>query len=142
MKLINLVLVAFLLMVENVLANDLVHTSDMELIYTQEYIKSIFTRRMTHWVTGERITVYTKPLNSIEHRNFLITWVGISAYRFKQLLNRQIYSGKNTSVKVVNSDVEMLLSLRATPHSIGYMSDASIICHIDKNDDLVIIYYE
>jgi len=135
-------LVASILMLQTSYASDLVHSKPLNIDYTTTTLRSIFTRKRTFWSDGKRITVFIKPVNSIEHNLFLTSWLGMTKYRYKKLLNIHIYSGRNTNVKTVSSDTEMLLALRSTPYSIGYMTNGSLVYSIEKESDLVVIFYE
>lgn len=105
----------------------------------------IFTKKQRFWNNGEKITVFVKPLNSIEHATFASEWLGITVYKYKKILKRAIYSGKVGDVKVVLSDYAMLEAIMSTPYSIGYLSDGSLlysIPNVKDNDDVVVVFYE
>lgn len=117
-------------------------SSDVSLVLTAEYSKMltdklmvsyVFTRRITRWETGEHIKVFTKPVNSIEHRAFLNQWLDMTISRYKRELDRQLYAGKTTNIKEVSSDEEMIIMVLNTPASIGYLNYGNIIMHGDDN---------
>ena len=124
-------------------AADLIHDKQANVTdYSTGALKAIFTRKRVFWNNGNRIHVFTKPVNSVEHRLFLTQWLGISSYRYKKLLNVQKYSGKNSGVRIVFSDHEMMVSLLNTPYAIGYVGDGTIVQNIDGILELVVIFYE
>jgi len=124
-------------------AADLIHDKQANLTdYSTGLLKAIFTRKRVFWSNGERIHVFTKPVNSIEHRIFLAQWLGITTYRYKKLLKVQLYSGKNSGVRIVNSDQQMMVSLLRTPYAIGYMADGTVIQNVNGELELVVIFYE
>ena len=124
-------------------AVDLIHDKQAKITdYSAGAMKAIFTRKRVFWSNGERIHVFTKPVNSVEHRMFLNQWLGISTYRYKKLLNVQKYSGRNTGVQIVNSDNEMVVSLKNTPYAIGYVGNGVIVQNIDGVLELMVIFYD
>lgn len=111
------------------------HTGTQVLI-TQEYqmhafdkdtIVKIFTKKVTRWADGQLITVFIKPINSIEHKDFVQSWLNMSNSKYKQELEKQTYSGKSLSVVEVDSDAEMVLKISSTIGSIGYINYGVVI---------------
>ena len=101
------------------------------LINDPRHLTNIFTRKITKWSSsGEKITVFVKPLNSIEHKMFVINWLGITNYRYKKLLQQNTFSGYASKVKIIQSDEHMILVISSTPNSIGYTNDIMVL-----NDD-------
>lgn len=99
-------------------------------------LANIFTRKITRWLSnGQKITVFTRPLNSIEHKLFVIYWLGLTHYRYKKLLKQNTFSGAASSVKTITSDEIMLLTITKTPNSIGYISKFMVL-----NNDSTITY--
>jgi len=124
-------------------AADLIHDKQADMSdYSAGALKAIFTRKRMFWGNGERIHVFIKPVNSIEHRLFLTQWLGITTYRYKKLLKVQLYSGRNSGVQIVNSDQQMMVSLLQTPYAIGYMADGTVMQNINGELELVVIFYE
>ena len=110
-----------------------------------EFLLSIFTKKQKFWKTGEKITVFIKPVNSVEHSIFAHEWLGVSVYRYKKILKKQIYSGQTSSVREVLSDTEMVRSILTTPYSIGYLSDGTLLYSLNSDSDITeirVIYYE
>jgi ABC-type phosphate transport system substrate-binding protein len=105
----------------------------------------IFTRRELYWDSGEKITVYIKPMNSIEHSIFTIDWLGISVFRYKRLLKREVYSGETSDVSIVLTDLDMLTAITNTPYSIGYLSDGTLVYSNGMEEhiaNLRVMYYD
>lgn len=93
---------------------------------------NIFTRKQKFWPDGSKIVVFIKPINSIEHKFFVVEWLGVSPTKYKQLLDTAGYSGDSSYVNEVESDDAMLLSVATTPNSIGYL-DNKILVRGEKN---------
>jgi len=115
------------------------------VIYNQEQsyqgnptLLNIFTRKTRYWPNGARIRVFAKPLNSIEHKYFVMSWLGVSTSKYRQLLEDSNSVDQGSKIQEVFSDEEMLLQVSITPNSIGYLdnkllvkgySDIKIITH-------------
>lgn len=104
----------------------------------------IFTKKQRFWENGQKITVFIKPINSIEHSVFSNDILGISVYRYKKILKKHVYSGKSGSVKEVLSDNEMIRLVTTTPFSIGYLTDGSslIPLHGVSDTNITLIDYD
>jgi ABC-type phosphate transport system substrate-binding protein len=107
-----------------------------QLIITPEYqpmiidktiVVKIFTKKVTHWADGQLITVFIKPINSIEHRDFVQHWLNMSNSRYKQELESQTYTGRAINVVEVDSDGEMLIKISSTIGSIGYVNYGLVV---------------
>lgn len=85
-------------------------------------IQRIFTRKETRWSNGQEITVYIKPLGSVEHQEFTRRVLHMSSYKFTKNLEEVTYGGKSTGVIEVITDTEMQLKVSNTPGSIGYIN--------------------
>lgn len=85
-------------------------------------VQKIFTRKITRWPSGRNITVYTKPLSSIEHRDFVINVLEISPFFFQRQLEEQTFSGRASSVVEITNDSQMILKIENNPGSIGYIN--------------------
>ena len=100
---------------------------DKTILVNRLAIQRIFTRKITRWSNGTNISVFTKPLTSIEHKNFSMSVLGLTPFNFKRQLESQTYSGKSTSVMEVDSDEAMAMKIAQTPGAIGYINYAIII---------------
>jgi ABC-type phosphate transport system substrate-binding protein len=85
-------------------------------------IQRIFTRKETHWSNGDNITVFIKPIDSIEHRNFVTNVLNMTMYRYQQSLENITYTAAATPVIEVSSDVKMMNAIHTHPGSIGYVN--------------------
>jgi hypothetical protein len=102
-------------------------------------IVSIFTRKQLFWPNGYKTVVFTKPLDSIEHKLFTINVLNLTPYRYKTILDGVVYSGNNSTIIEVASDNEMVLKLSSTPYSIGYINNLVMVHY---NNGVVKIKYE
>lgn len=99
---------------------------DKILIMNKLAVQQIFTRKITKWSDGTSIIVFTKPLSSIEHRDFTSNILGLTLFNFKKKLETYTYAGKVNSVKEITSDAMMSIKIAQTPGAIGYINYAII----------------
>jgi ABC-type phosphate transport system substrate-binding protein len=93
----------------------------------------IFTRKKLFWSAGKKIVVFTRPVDSIEHKLFVMDILKMSPYKYRSLLDAVVFAGDNTPVIEVASDEEMLIRLSMTPYSIGYVKDDVYANHNNLN---------
>ena len=93
---------------------------DNTLFVNREFIRRVFTRKELRWKTGEAITVYIKPMDSIEHRNFVTNVLRMTMSRYKESLTASIASGTDTVHEVPNGS--MVTAIHSKPGSIGYVN--------------------
>ena len=86
------------------------------------YVQKIFTRKIARWPDGRNINVYTKPINSIEHRDFVKSVLGISPFYYQQLLETQTYTGAASAITEVPNDDQMIMKVEQDPSAIGYLN--------------------
>lgn len=113
----------------SIVANDTV--SDVKLSRLE--LIRIFTKNQKFWSDGHKITVFTKPISTLEHKMFVVTVLNLTLFKYKTLLESAVYSGQNTNIIEVDSDEEMLIRLSNTPYSIGYIN-YTIVANKNKQD--------
>lgn len=90
-------------------------------------VQRIFTLKDTRWSNGDVITVFTKPINSIEHKIFVTRVLNMSLYRYSQSILSATTTAKAIPVTEVADDQKMLLAIQTHPGSIGYINYELII---------------
>lgn len=128
MKIIHLLLAGLILTLPTPLlgslSNAIVIFSNYELNNTismnRVTLQRIFTLRETRWDSGDVITVFIKPKESIEHRNFVTSVLNMTLYNYQQIL--QLHSVNAYSLTEVATDQKMLEAIRTHPGSIGYIN--------------------
>lgn len=85
-------------------------------------VQKIFTRKITRWPSGQQIYVFTKPIKSIEHRDFVINTLQLTPYYFEQQLEEQTFAGRASSITEVPNDDLMRIKIENTPGAIGYLN--------------------
>lgn len=106
----------------------------------QSELVRIFTRKKVFWPSGHKISVFIKPLNSLEHKIFSINILNLSPYKYKSLTDATVYSGNNNPPTEIESDEQMLSILSKTPNSIGYVNYSIVINN--ENNELITIKVE
>lgn len=106
----------------------------------QSELIRIFTRKKVFWPSGQKISVFIKPQNSLEHKIFSINILNLSPYKYKSLTDATIYSGNNNPPTEIESDEQMLSVLAKTPNSIGYVNYSIVINN--QNNELITIKVE
>lgn len=116
--------VILLSLVTNVLAADIVAwKEDCDSIVIDRFsLQKIFTKRIARWPSGQTIQVFIKPMNSVEHRDFVLNVLGLSPFNYQQMLDTQVYSGKSSSVIEIPNDGQMIMKIEQTPGAIGYIN--------------------
>lgn len=116
--------VILMLLVTQVRAADIVvWKEDADSITIDRFsLQKIFTKRIVRWPDGQNIQVFIKPINSVEHRDFVLNTLGISPFYYQQMLDTQVYAGKTSSVIELPNDNQMVMKIEQTPGSIGYIN--------------------
>lgn len=103
-------------------------------------VQNIFTRKMTRWSNGDNIVVFIKPLESIEHKDFVSNVLRMSPFNYKKNLDAQLYTGKSTGVMEIPTDDSMIWKVVSTPGGVGYINYDIIvsnkIVHIVDGDSV------
>jgi ABC-type phosphate transport system substrate-binding protein len=93
---------------------------------------NIFTKKNKYWSDGSKIVVFIKPINSLEHKFFVMDWLGVSPTKYKEMLESSVYSGDSANVTEVDSDEQMMVVISQTPNSIGYI-DNKVLLRGERN---------
>lgn len=121
-------IIIFLLMLPNAGINagsDIIlrfDNPDKMLLMNRLAAQMLFTRKMTRWSDGQEVKIFVKPVNSIEHKEFIRSVLGMTPYNFQRQLESQTYAGRATSVNEVPTDEAMAMKITQTPGSLGYIN--------------------
>lgn len=86
-------------------------------------LRRVFTLADARWFTGERIIVIMKPLESLEHRDFVAHVLGLDMDSYSRIWKVNYRSGR---VILAKNDIEMQQYIDANPGSIGYVNYSPI----------------
>lgn len=117
---------------------NVVYNREEHLLLDNRQLADIFTRKQKYWEDGTKITVYIKPINSIEHKAFVVEWLQISHNSYRTKVDHEVYSGNNSGLIEVKSDEEMLIKVANTANSIGYI-DNKLLLRGEKNVKVISI---
>jgi len=85
-------------------------------------LQRIFIRKDIFWPDGESIIVYTKPLSSIEHRDFVLNMLRMSLYNYQKGLEANTYAAKSYPPVELKNDLSMITAVYKNSGSIGYLN--------------------
>ena len=103
----------------------------------QDELVRIFTRKKIFWPSGQKIAVFIKPQSSLEHKLFAISVLNLTPYKYKSMVDNEVYTGANNPPTEVDSDEAMIATLSRTPNSIGYVNYSVVIN--TTNNELITI---
>ena len=97
-----------------------------------EQLKAIFTLQTQKWDDGTNIVVVMLPDDSVITKRFLSEHLGINVYRFRELVDAKIFSGKARPPRLVDSEREVFSTIIRSNGSIGF-ANGSIIMRDSEN---------
>jgi ABC-type phosphate transport system substrate-binding protein len=92
------------------------------LFIDRDELQRIFTRQTVQWKNGQEIVVYTKPLNSPEHKIFVSETLNMTLYRFLRDLAASPYMNGGKTVHEVPNDQAMIREVLSHNGAIGYVN--------------------
>ena len=98
------------------------YTLEDTLFMNRAAVQRIFTRKDVRWSNGKSIIVYTKPIDSVEHKAFVAHTLNMSLYRFQRELESSTYSAKAIPLNVVYNDNAMIREIKSHEGAIGYVN--------------------
>lgn len=101
-------------------------------VLSYEQLKAIFTLQTQKWDDGTKILVVMLPDDSVITKRFLSEHLGINVYRFRELVDAKIYSGKARPPVLVDSEREVFSAIIRSNGSIGF-ANGSIVAGDNKN---------
>lgn len=116
-------------------ADELVITQKANGVSTLDHFQltKIFTKKQFFWPTGQKIVVFIKPIDSLEHRLFVMDVLNMTPYRYKIAIEEILYTGSSTAPIEIATDDEMILRIKQTPNSIGYLNYTTLLANKDNN---------
>ncbi|SFG07474.1 hypothetical protein [Neptunomonas qingdaonensis] len=121
-------LAVFLLMMSQLAGADsvIVHPDVKVSSLSSQELRSIFTMRSTRWPDQNAIHVFVLPDSHPLHRSFVKTQLNMFPYQLRMIWDRSVYSGAGYPPILVPSIQEMLVRVKSTQSSIGYIDDNSL----------------
>ena len=122
-RILSSIIILFLISIKNINSSEIIiWKEDADSMSLDIYsVQKIFTKKINRWPNGRNISVFIKPMNSVEHRQFVIKVLQMTPYGYKEQLERQTYSGKASSVVEVSTDNEMILKVENNVGAVGYL---------------------
>lgn len=94
------------------------YSDEEKVIIKMQDLSQLYTGRRAFWFKGNYFKVIILPYNSLMQKDFVITVLGISNSRFKELTSK-----KSKNLKKVKSEEDMLIELKICDKCIGLLSD-------------------
>jgi ABC-type phosphate transport system substrate-binding protein len=101
-------------------------TTPVDSLSTQE-LWAIFTLATTRWSNGEKITVLMYPSDNATLKAFVRDHFGVSVYRFQELVDVRVNTGKSLPPKIVMTEQEMIKEIEKKPGRIGFIRSHIVI---------------
>ena len=99
----------------------LTHSSQQAELSAKQ-IRAIFSLRQKNWPDGQIIELVVMDDNNELHKQFCLEALKLFPYQLTRIWERQIYTGTAIAPTIVNSEQEMLDTIKNNPNAIGYTS--------------------
>ncbi len=87
-----------------------------------DFVKAIFSGRVRYWPNGMPIKVITLPKNSKQHLELCKVFLKTHPRQFSRNWDIIIFSGFGEKPTEVETELEVIEKIKATPGSIGYIN--------------------
>lgn len=87
---------------------------------TREELFSVFTLTTTRWQDGQKIVVVIYNPDNPTQKTFLREYFGINTYRFQEILETKMNTGRVEKPIVVETETEMIREISRKPGRIGF----------------------
>lgn len=94
--------------------------------------RAIYLMKARRWDNGQQIVLFQMPHNSRAHKQFVRDVLEMSAEQYAREWDRLTNAGLSTSIKIVNSEREMLQRIAGTSSGLGYIDADHLVIH-DEN---------
>lgn len=100
-----------------IIANPSVDTQQLSF----QKLGQIYALQVKTWQGGQHIKAFTYPVESSDHKEFVLFTLKIQPHQLKRLWNRLIFTGTGSPPKKVMNSEEMLEKVKRIPGAIGYV---------------------
>jgi len=98
----------------------------------------IFTLRITRYSDGTLIKVFVLPRDSATTRDFSMSYMKMTAFRWWELLDSYAVSGKSNLPIVVDTEQDMYRAITSNENAIGYINEF-ILINTGKTGDITTV---
>jgi hypothetical protein len=96
--------------------------SNQQVELSAKQIRAIFSLRQKNWPDGQIIELVVMDDNNDLHKQFCLDALKLFPYQLSRIWERQIYTGTAIAPTIVNSEQQMLDTIKNNPNAIGYTS--------------------
>ncbi|WP_221073942.1 hypothetical protein [Agarivorans aestuarii] len=96
--------------------------SNQQVELSAKQIRAIFSLRQKNWPDGQVIELVVMDDNNDLHKQFCLDALKLFPYQLSRIWERQIYTGTAIAPTIVNSEQQMLDTIKNNPNAIGYTS--------------------
>jgi ABC-type phosphate transport system substrate-binding protein len=96
--------------------------SKQQVELSAKQIRAIFSLRQKNWPDGRIIELVVMDDNNDLHKQFCLDALKLFPYQLSRIWERQIYTGTAIAPTIVNSEQQMLDTIKNNPNAIGYTS--------------------
>ena len=90
-------------------------------------LKLIFTLSVPRWTDGSRVVVVVYPADHVNQKTFLKEYFGMNSFRFEELINSKVNTGRANPPIVVETERDMIRTVKGQPGSIGFTKSHVVI---------------
>ncbi|QFU21302.1 hypothetical protein FM038_003490 [Shewanella eurypsychrophilus] len=120
-------LVLYLFCAHSTAAQVIVNDSAIDFPLPAQELRLIFSMQKVYWPDGQKIQVYILSPNSDLHKEFCVQQLDMMPYMLQRRWDRLVYSGTGERPIILRSEAEMHQVVSATPGSIGYITEQSVV---------------
>ncbi len=101
----------------------IVHLDNEITSLSKNTLKAIFSMRLRSWPDGTPITVFVQSSDSVIHRKFCVSKLGVLPYQIQRTWDVLVFSGMGQSPIELKNEMEMKQKISQIKGAIGYVSE-------------------
>lgn len=98
-----------------------------EIILTREELWEIFSLNFPFWKNGQKIVIVMYEIDNPIQKTFLREYFGINPYRYQELIDGKINSGRITPPIIVLNEKQMINEIKNKTGRIGFVRSYVLI---------------
>lgn len=108
---------------------------------SQQQVYRLFSLRQKLLPNNIPVKLVVQPLSAPITQHFTHKVFDLYPYQLKRMWDRQVFSGKAESPKVIQSETELIEFIIGTPNALGYVSNSSELLSKYQGEINVITFY-
>lgn len=106
-------------------------TAPENTILTREELWDIFSLNFPFWKNGQRIVIVMYEMDNPVQKTFLREYFGINPYRYQELIDSKINSGRVPPPIIVSDEKQMIRQIKNKAGRIGFTRSYVLIGEVD-----------